>query len=115
MCSVPHSPLTRDGSYVRKAFDCPQLIAFTLVYKENLIIECTWRHGPEYLEHVPDQPRQEEEGGLPGDPDDQEDGGETAKDGGNDRAQQNDHDNVKMVFWFIRRNIIIQFIQTVDL
>ena len=30
--------------------------------------------------------------------DDQEDGGETAKDGGNDRAQQNDHDNVKMVF-----------------
>ena len=47
---------------------------------------------------MPDQPGQEEEGGLPGDPDDQEDGGETAKDGGNDRAQQNDHDNVKMVF-----------------
>ena len=75
----------------------------------------TWRHGPEYLQHVPDKPGQEEERGLPGHPDDEEDGGETPKDGGNDRAQQNDHDNVKMVFWFIRRNINIQFIQTVDL
>ena len=47
---------------------------------------------------MPDQPGQEEKRGLPGHPDDEEDGGETAKDGGNARAQQNDHDNVKMVF-----------------
>ena len=74
---------------------------------------CSWRYAAQYLQHVPDQPGQEEEGGPPGDPQQQGEGGDETHDRHYDAAQQN-YDHYVILFGFTLFSLK-EFIKAVDL